>query len=195
MQLSFTGHSRRMTSVCFLIFQKGWAGLHMPESWPRRGADIPRSGSWHAGLLSSAQEAPQAEPVCPLTEGASPPLTPWASCPQNSHQWVTMQFPWGRCFSQPVPREHQRNLLSPRENAAQSRTSAAFPSTKLAPILPSAMATEERNSTPRNAKTQPKTQANRAGGQQGRVSMRYVTACCVLLNSKHLATEEPSPTR
>lgn len=67
-------------------------------------------------------------------------------------------------------------------------TSAAFPCTAQ-PTLPSAMATEERNSTPRNAKPQPKPKANRAGGQQGRVSMRYVTACCVLLNSKHLATE------
>lgn len=50
-----------------------------------------------------------------------------------------------------------------------------------------------RNSTQRNVKSQPKPKANRAGSQQGPASMQYVAACCVLLNTKHLTTEEPSP--
>lgn len=98
-----------------------------------------------------------------------------------------------------VPRDNG-TLLSPGHAAMDKMqgswgwTSAAYPSA-VQPILPSAMATEERNSTLRNAKPQPKPKANRAGSQQGRVSMRYVAACCVLLNSKHLATEEHSPKR
>lgn len=46
------------------------------------------------------------------------------------------------------------------------------------PTLLSAKGTEQSNSTQRNAKLQPKPKANRAGGQQGRVTVQYVAACC-----------------
>lgn len=103
--------------------------------------------------------------------------------------------------SQPSPVENTTAMLqafllaAPSElqptdsRGNQGLASAAFPSAVLAPILPATMAIEERNSTPRNATTHPETQASRAGGQQGCVSMQYVIACCILLSSKHLATE------
>lgn len=60
---------------------------------------------------------------------------------------------------------------------SQGWTSAASPCAAQ-PTLPSAKATEGSNPTQRNAKPQPKPKASRAGGQQGRVSVQYVAACC-----------------
>lgn len=134
----------------------------------------------------------------PLADGPSPPLHhPLPTI--ASKGLLKTHFLHCECFSQlHTGTQGQQDVAlsrtrSPGENVGQSGpTSAAVPNT-VQPILPSAMATEERNSSPRNAKPQPKPKANRAGGQQGRVSMRYVTVCCTLLNSKHLATKEQSP--